>query len=100
VYSVKVTACFMEAPSVAKCLPAECFLRGQKWWKSLGPMLPIGRCEFVQCYGWEVVDLSAYSPNLTTSELHLFGPHKEQLVGKQFVTDTNMKRTVIFAVVF
>jgi hypothetical protein len=41
VRSQEMTACYMSA-SVANRLQTRCFLRGQKGWQSLGPILPDG----------------------------------------------------------
>ena len=34
-------------------------------------------CDWLDHYGWEVVDNPSYSPNLTPSDLHFFGPLKK-----------------------
>jgi len=41
-----------------------------------------------------VMDHSPYSSDLAPSDFHLFGPLKKHLDGKQFASDTNVKKVV------
>ena len=45
-------------------------------------------------FGWEQIDRSPYSPDLTPSDFYLFRYLKEFLCGKRFATDDEMKETV------
>ena len=44
--------------------------------------------------GWEVLQHPPYSPDLATSDFHLFGPMKKFLAGHHFETDTQMRQAV------
>lgn len=46
-------------------------------------------------YNWEVVEHPAYSPDLAPSDFHLFGPLKQELSGRHFTTDDELKATVL-----
>ena len=43
---------------------------------------------------WEVLEHPAYSPNLTPSDFHLFGPLKNALSGRRFAADDELKEAV------
>ena len=43
---------------------------------------------------WEVLEYSAYSPDLAPSDFHLFGPLKNALRGHQFAADDEVKEAV------
>jgi len=51
-------------------------------------------CDWLRCYGWEIMDHAAYSPDLAPRAFHYFGPLKTKLVGKRFATDTEVKQAV------
>jgi len=40
---------------------------------------------------WEVLPHPAYSPDLATSDFHLFGPLKEAVGGKRYRVDDELK---------
>jgi hypothetical protein len=42
----------------------------------------------------EYIDHSPYSPNLTPSDFHIFGPLKDVLRGQRFVDDDELKHSV------
>jgi len=44
--------------------------------------------------GFTVLEHPAYSPDLTPSDYHLFGPLKEALRGRQFTSDEEVKEAV------
>ena len=45
--------------------------------------------------GWEVLPHPPYSPDLTSSYFHLFGPLKEFLGGQHFSTDDELKQALL-----
>jgi histone-lysine N-methyltransferase SETMAR len=45
----------------------------------------------LQEFGWEVFDHPAYSPDLATSDFHLFPKLKEFLGGRRFKSDEEVK---------
>jgi len=90
VCSQEATACFT-SPSPANRLPAKCFLRSPKRWRSLGARS--------RTLGSVVHSLSGAGPvkisdgSLGPSDCHLCGPLKNHLAGKRFVTDDEEKRS-------
>jgi hypothetical protein len=50
--------------------------------------------ETVEEMHWEVLPYPAYSPNLASSDLYLFGPLKETLGRKRIGADDEVKRFV------
>ena len=44
--------------------------------------------------GWKIMPQPPYSPKLTPSDFHLFGPLKGELRGHHFETDDGAKRAV------
>jgi len=49
----------------------------------------------LQQLGWEVLPYPPYSPDLTLSDFHLFGPLKKFLGGQHFSTDDEVKQAVL-----
>ena len=49
----------------------------------------------LQQLGWEVLPRPPYSPDLTSSDSHLFGPLKEFLGGQHFSTNDEVKQAVL-----
>ena len=49
----------------------------------------------LQQLGWEVLPHPPFSPDLTPSDFHLFGPLKEFLRGQHFSTDDEVKQAVL-----
>jgi hypothetical protein len=41
---------------------------------------------------WDVREHPFYRPDLTLSDFHFFGPHKENLAGTRFATDADSKQ--------
>ena len=50
--------------------------------------------EVISSFGWTTISHPPYSPDLTTSDFHLFGPLKESLRGRHFSSDKEVKTTV------
>ena len=88
-----MTACFTLV-SAASCLPARCFLRGQKAIEFSGSHAANWACGWLRRYGWEVTDNSVCCPNLAPGDVHLFGPFTKHLVGKRFAADTSVLQAV------
>jgi histone-lysine N-methyltransferase SETMAR len=51
--------------------------------------------ELLRRYNWEVLEHPPYSPDLATSDFHLFGPLKKHLGGRRFATDSKVQQAVI-----
>ena len=51
-------------------------------------------CDWLQRYGWEVLDRPSCSPDFATSDYHLFGLLTKHLIGKQCATDADVKQAV------
>jgi len=49
----------------------------------------------LQQLGWEVLPHPPYSPDLTPSDFHLFGPLKQYLGGQHFSIDGEVKQAVL-----
>ena len=49
----------------------------------------------LQQLSWEVLPHPPYSPDLTPSDFHLFGPLKKYLGGQHFSTDDEVKQAVL-----
>ncbi|GBO06011.1 hypothetical protein AVEN_1021-1 [Araneus ventricosus] len=45
--------------------------------------------------GWSVLQHPPYSPDLTPSDFHLFGPRKQHLGGKHFADDDGIQHEVL-----
>jgi hypothetical protein len=43
--------------------------------------------------GWTVLPHPAHSPNLAPSDLHLFGPVEDALLGRHFANDNKLKES-------
>ena len=50
--------------------------------------------ETINHLGFEVLEHPAYSPDLTPSDYHLFGPLKNALRGRRFSTDKDVREAV------
>jgi len=50
--------------------------------------------ETINHLGFEVLEHPAYSPDLTPSDCHLFGPLKNALRGRRFSTDKEVQEAV------
>ncbi|KAJ4443207.1 hypothetical protein ANN_04874 [Periplaneta americana] len=48
----------------------------------------------INTFGWEVLQHLPYSPDLASSDFHLFGPMKKFLVGHRFATDAEVQSIV------
>ncbi|GFN91834.1 transposase [Plakobranchus ocellatus] len=46
--------------------------------------------KWLQRYGWEILPHPAHSPDLASSDFHLFGPLKRHLGGMAFETEDNL----------
>ncbi|GBN02036.1 Mariner Mos1 transposase [Araneus ventricosus] len=46
-------------------------------------------------FGWSVLQHPPYSPDLATSDFHLFGPLKQHLGGKHFADDDDVQHEVL-----
>jgi histone-lysine N-methyltransferase SETMAR len=44
--------------------------------------------------GWTVLPRPLYSPDLTPSDFHIFGPLKDALRGRRFADDDELKHSV------
>jgi histone-lysine N-methyltransferase SETMAR len=51
--------------------------------------------ELLRCYNWEVLDHPPYSPDLASSDFHLFGPLQKHLGGRRFATDGEVQQAVM-----
>jgi hypothetical protein len=51
--------------------------------------------ELLRRYIWEALDYPPYSPDLTPSDFHLFGPLKKHLGGRRSATDGEVKQAVM-----
>ena len=47
--------------------------------------------EAISSFGWTTISHPPYSPDLTPSDFHLFGPLKESLRGRYFSNDEEVK---------
>ena len=50
--------------------------------------------DWLQRYHWEVLPHPPHSPDLASSDYHLFGPLKRHLVGQRFIDDDDLTENV------
>jgi hypothetical protein len=60
------------------------FLKDSKFVEITGPRIASWDWDWLQYYGWEVMDHPPYSPDLVASDFHPFGRHTKHLDGQQF----------------
>jgi hypothetical protein len=70
---------------------SQVLLKYPKRWKSLGHTLPK---EGHPSNDWEIMDHRPYTPDLSLSNVHLFGPLKQNTAGKRFATHGFVKQPV------
>jgi hypothetical protein len=59
-----------------------------------GILTPNWACDWLWRYGWEVMDHLPTGLDLTSGDVHFFGPLKKHLALSRFSTDANMKQAI------
>jgi len=62
--------------------------------ENAGPHTASHTVETINHLGFEVLEHTAYSPDLAPSNYHLFGPLKYALRGRRFSTDKEVREAV------